>query len=80
MPADEALKSHTAQFLDEVTQITKLIDRSRLEAMACELASLRERHGRLFLIGVGGSVTIYSVMNLLSGMTGSFPSSFSHKA
>jgi D-sedoheptulose 7-phosphate isomerase len=55
MSADEPIKNHTSQFLDETAQVIRLIDRSLLENMARELASLRERHGRLFLIGVGGS-------------------------
>jgi D-sedoheptulose 7-phosphate isomerase len=47
--------SHTAQFLDEVRQIARQLDHADIERMVEELASLRDRNGRLFLVGVGGS-------------------------
>lgn len=47
--------SHAAQFFAEVGEIADRIDRAAVEAMAMALRSLRDRAGRLFLIGVGGS-------------------------
>lgn len=47
--------SHTVDFLSEIQQAAKLLDASAIEQIAQELAGLRDRHGRLFLIGVGGS-------------------------
>jgi D-sedoheptulose 7-phosphate isomerase len=46
---------HVAQFFEEVTQVAKSIDKDLIERLANELAALRERGGRLFLLGVGGS-------------------------
>jgi D-sedoheptulose 7-phosphate isomerase len=42
-------------FLDATTRAIAAIDRNAVEAMAVRLAEVRERGGRLFLIGVGGS-------------------------
>ena len=42
-------------FLRESADILAKIDVDRLEAMAQELAKLRARGGRLFILGVGGS-------------------------
>jgi len=46
---------HAQTFFEEVTQIAKAIDLNGVEALATELAQLRERGGRLFMLGVGGS-------------------------
>lgn len=46
---------HAHQFFEEVAQVAKGIDKDLIEEMATELAALRERGGRLFLLGVGGS-------------------------
>ena len=43
------------QFLDEVQQITAQLDPALIEKLAEELASVRNRGGRLFILGVGGS-------------------------
>jgi D-sedoheptulose 7-phosphate isomerase len=43
------------QFLTEASQIISQIDTDILERMAVLLADLRERQGRLFFLGVGGS-------------------------
>lgn len=43
------------QFLNEVQQVTAKIDASAIEKMADALAAVRERGGRLFILGVGGS-------------------------
>jgi len=47
--------THAQIYLDQVRQIAAALDHERIEKMADELASLRERGGRLFLLGVGGS-------------------------
>jgi D-sedoheptulose 7-phosphate isomerase len=47
--------SHAVDFFAEAGRICSSIDVGRVEAMASELAQLRERGGRLFILGVGGS-------------------------
>ena len=47
--------SHSAQYLSETSTIAGLINSDDIEAMVRELVALRERGGRLFLIGLGGS-------------------------
>ncbi len=42
-------------FFDATIKAIAAIDRNAVEAMAVKLAEVRERGGRLFLIGVGGS-------------------------
>src|SRR4051794_5751917 len=46
---------HATRFFEEVAQVAKSIDLNMVEALVLELAALRERGGRLFLLGVGGS-------------------------
>ena len=46
---------HARQFFAEVSKIAQSIDLEAIEALANELVALRERSGRLFLLGVGGS-------------------------
>jgi D-sedoheptulose 7-phosphate isomerase len=50
---------HTAQFcrqyLSEVRQIVALLDADAIEAVVSILAETRNRKGRLFILGVGGS-------------------------
>ncbi|HLP77225.1 MAG TPA: sugar isomerase, partial [Candidatus Paceibacterota bacterium] len=43
------------RFLQEVQEVTAKIDPDAIEKMADELARVRERGGRLFILGVGGS-------------------------
>lgn len=43
------------QFFDATSRAMAAIDRNAVEALAQALASVRERGGRLFLVGVGGS-------------------------
>jgi D-sedoheptulose 7-phosphate isomerase len=43
------------QFLEEVQQVTKQLDPEAVERVVDELARVRERGGRLFILGVGGS-------------------------
>jgi D-sedoheptulose 7-phosphate isomerase len=45
----------TTQFLEEVQQVTKRLDPQAIENAVEELARVRERGGRLFILGVGGS-------------------------
>jgi D-sedoheptulose 7-phosphate isomerase len=47
--------THAHQYFDEVAQIAARIDQATVERIAEGLAQLRERGGRLFLLGVGGS-------------------------
>jgi D-sedoheptulose 7-phosphate isomerase len=47
--------SHAAEFLDEVCETARRIPTDDLEALCAELVNLRDRGGRLFIIGVGGS-------------------------
>lgn len=47
--------SFTKQFLAEVQQVTSQLDANAIEKCADELAAIRERGGRLFILGVGGS-------------------------
>jgi D-sedoheptulose 7-phosphate isomerase len=50
-----SLMTHAQIYLEQVRQIAAGLDHELIEKMADELASLRQRGGRLFLIGVGGS-------------------------
>src|SRR5580658_9708822 len=47
--------SFTRQFLTEVQQVTAQLNEAAIEKCADELAAIRERGGRLFILGVGGS-------------------------
>src|SRR5690349_10482054 len=47
--------SFSKQFLDEVQQVTARLDVDAIEKAVEELAKVRERGGRLFIRGVGGS-------------------------
>jgi D-sedoheptulose 7-phosphate isomerase len=44
-----------ASYFAQVAEVATRIDRATVEAMATALADLRERGGRLFFLGVGGS-------------------------
>jgi D-sedoheptulose 7-phosphate isomerase len=44
-----------ARYLDEVRVVAARIDRAAVEAVVALLAGLRDRGGRLFILGVGGS-------------------------
>jgi D-sedoheptulose 7-phosphate isomerase len=46
--------SYVAQYIQEATKILSLLDQSAVEHTANLLFELRERSGRLFLLGVGG--------------------------
>jgi D-sedoheptulose 7-phosphate isomerase len=47
--------SYTQQHLDEATRIIAELDTDAIERLANLLANLRQRGGRLFFLGVGGS-------------------------
>ena len=53
--AAQAEPAHVAAYLAQVADIAAKLDHAAIEAMAVGLAELRERDGRLFFIGVGGS-------------------------
>jgi D-sedoheptulose 7-phosphate isomerase len=46
---------HVKTYFDEVTRVAQGIDVAGIERLAGELKALRERNGRLFFLGVGGS-------------------------
>lgn len=45
---------HVAQYIQEATKILSLLDRSAIERTTDLICELRDRSGRLFLLGVGG--------------------------
>ena len=47
--------TYSTTFFTEAGRICTAIDVGRVEALADELAALRQRGGRLFILGVGGS-------------------------
>ncbi|HZR21924.1 MAG TPA: SIS domain-containing protein [Verrucomicrobiae bacterium] len=47
--------SFSSQFLQEVQEVTKLLKADDIERVVEILANVRERGGRLFILGVGGS-------------------------
>lgn len=47
--------THSRAYFDKVSEVCTRIDVERIEALAEDLASLRDKGGRLFVIGVGGS-------------------------
>jgi D-sedoheptulose 7-phosphate isomerase len=49
------MSNHFKSYLGQVAAIAASIDVGQMEAMAMELSALRERKGRLFFLGVGGS-------------------------
>src|ERR1700730_10437328 len=46
--------TYVAQYVQEAAEILRLLDQSAVERTADLLLDLREREGRLFLLGVGG--------------------------
>jgi D-sedoheptulose 7-phosphate isomerase len=45
---------HTDEYLTAVAGLAQSLDRGRVDAMAREVAAVRRRGGRLFILGVGG--------------------------
>ena len=54
-PARDEGVSHVRAYLDEACRIAEQIDAEKVEELAVELAALRERGDRLFVLGLGGS-------------------------
>ena len=48
-------KPHALAFMEAAERVARALDVARIERIVEELVALRERKGRLFLIGVGGS-------------------------
>jgi D-sedoheptulose 7-phosphate isomerase len=46
---------YVSRYLDEVCQVAQSIDRAAIDQLVQRLAALRERGGRLFVLGLGGS-------------------------
>jgi D-sedoheptulose 7-phosphate isomerase len=46
--------SHTERYLAEAAQILLELDRAAIDRLVAELLAVRERGGRLFVLGVGG--------------------------
>jgi len=49
------LDQHSRRFMQQAGEVAASLDFDGIERMASGLAALRERDGRLFLLGVGGS-------------------------
>jgi D-sedoheptulose 7-phosphate isomerase len=47
--------SHVRRYLDEAAQIIKLLDVESIDKLVSAFVSLKDRGGRLFILGVGGS-------------------------
>ena len=47
--------NHVARYFEQVGEVARKLDQSRIQALVDELVALRERQGRLFILGVGGS-------------------------
>ena len=47
--------NHVARYFEQVAEVARKLDHARIQALVDELVSLRERNGRLFILGVGGS-------------------------
>lgn len=54
-PVRSPMSNHVEQFFEAVGRISAEIDTDAIDRLANELAALRQRRGRLFLLGVGGS-------------------------
>ncbi len=48
------MTTYTDQYLNELVEIAGKLDKVAIEKMAAILAEVRERKGRLFIVGVGG--------------------------
>jgi D-sedoheptulose 7-phosphate isomerase len=52
---EERPASYPSQYLNEAVQILERLDEAKLEEVVALLQQLRDRNGRLFFLGVGGS-------------------------
>jgi D-sedoheptulose 7-phosphate isomerase len=48
-------KNHTKNFFDQTIKISKLINKEAIENLVSALINLRNKNGRIFFLGVGGS-------------------------
>src|ERR1700761_8807386 len=55
LPRKDSEMTHASTFLKEAVEIAGRIDPALVESLCDELVALRERDGRLFILGVGGS-------------------------
>src|SRR5437899_1209650 len=46
--------TYTTDFLAEVAKIAAAVDAAAVDRLVAQLAALRDRHGRLFVVGSGG--------------------------
>jgi len=51
----ETISDYTEQYIREVHEIASRLNKERIEAMIDVLVQTREKNGRLFILGVGGS-------------------------
>jgi D-sedoheptulose 7-phosphate isomerase len=49
------MMTFTQDFLNEVQEVTRRLDATAIDAVVEQLYAIRERGGRLFILGVGGS-------------------------
>jgi D-sedoheptulose 7-phosphate isomerase len=52
---DTIVGSHSKTFLEEAQQVARTLDAEKIERMVTVLVETRDRGGRLFILGVGGS-------------------------
>ena len=45
---------HAVSYLEAAAELARATDPAQLDSMVCGLADVRERGGRLFILGVGG--------------------------
>jgi D-sedoheptulose 7-phosphate isomerase len=55
LPQQNQTSGHAADFFSQSSAICAQIDVAKIEALASALEGVRERGGRLFMLGVGGS-------------------------
>ena len=51
----ENFRNYVNEYLEETKQITQTVDQTAIANMISEMSALRDRQGRLFILGVGGS-------------------------
>ena len=47
--------THVARYFEQVGEVARKLDHSKIQMLTEQLVALREREGRLFMLGVGGS-------------------------
>tara|TARA_X000000950_G_C13915328_1_gene660724 strand:+ start:2316 stop:2927 length:612 start_codon:yes stop_codon:yes gene_type:complete len=50
-------KKYVERYLEEVSKISKIIDKNKINKVINRLVKLRKENGRIFFIGVGGSAS-----------------------